>query len=280
MKKIFTLIPVLASLLLVSCEQHVLDYDLSYLDETTSAQIRLVYDQGVVTTGATTITRLSYNTQMVSEVATTIGNYFPFSTAKFHVVPIGQLQINTYSGATKDVVHYSNTTTIAAGRWHAFVYDLTQAPLFVEVPKELPKFDAWADTCTTIQFVNLLYASDGTSPAGALTLKARRRAATTASPYVYTTIGTANFAEATGLIRFNLVKSGTVWSGTETGLAFVLYDSSNTLLSTFTSANVVTTYAATGYSLQKGRNYVFHLNGKRGTNYATTSIRLSTITLN
>ncbi len=280
MKKIFTLIPVLASLLLVSCAQHVLDYDVTYLDQTSQAQIRLCYDLGIVTTGAPTITRLAYNTQMVSEVATSIGNYFPYSAAKYHVVPVGQLQINTYTGSTKDVVQYSNTTTIGAGRWNAFVYNLNQAPLMVEVPATLPVFDPWADTCATIQFVNLLYAADGVSPAGTLTLKARRGAGTTASPYVYTTIGTAAFGEATGLIRFNLIKTGTVWSGAESGLAFVLYDSTNTLLSTFTSSNAVTTYSATGYTCTKGKNYVFHLNGKRGTNYATTSIRLSTITLN
>lgn len=217
---------------------------------------------------------------MVSEVATTIGNYYPFSAAKYHVVPVGQLNIATYQGSTKDVAHYSSTINIQKGRWTAFVYNLNEAPMVVPVPEVFPKYDPWADTSCAIQFINLLYSSNGTTPEGALTLKARRGAGTTASPYVYTTIATVGFGQASDFIKFNLVKSGTVWSGTETGLAFVLYDSSNNLMTTFTTANAVTTYSATGYSLAKGKSYIFHLNGKRGTNYATTGVRLSTITLN
>jgi hypothetical protein len=280
MKKILTLIPVFAMLLLVSCEQHVLDYDATPVDQTTQAQIRVAYDVGVITTGAPNITRLSFNSQMVSEVSTAIGSIFPNSAAKYFVVPVGQLEISSYTGSTKDVAHYDRTINIATGRWTAFVHNLSADPLMIPMPESFPQYDPWADTCCSIQFVNLLYASDGTSPAGTLTLKARRGSGTTASPYVYTTVGTAAFGQATDYMRLNLIKSGTVWSGTETGIAFVLYDATGNLLSTFTSSNATTTYAVTGYSLTKGRNYIFHINGKRGTNYATTALRMSTITLN
>ncbi len=280
MKKILTLIPVLGMFFVASCNEHELDYYTTPVNTETQAQIRLSYDVGVVTTGAPNITRLSYNNQMVSEVSTAIGSIFPNSAAKYHVVPVGQLQINTYTGATKDVAHYTSTINIEKGRWTAFVHNLNTAPLMVQTPDEFPQYDPWADTACSIQFVNLLYGTDGATGYGTLTLKARRGAGTTASPYIYTTIGTAAFGQYTDYIKFNLIKSGTVWSGTETGIAFVLYNELGNLVTTFTTANASTTYSATGYSLTKGRNYIIHLNGKMGTNYATTSFRLGAITLN
>lgn len=283
MKKIYTIISVISLFLLVSCEKNVITFGTTDVDQSKSAQIRLVYDLPIVPSGTTyNITRLAYNDQMVSEVSTSLGSILPNSVAKYHVVPVGDLKIDAFKGSAKTDLQYTSTIQIAAGRWSAFVYQPDQAPLLVPMPNEFPSYDPWADTVCTIQFVNLFHKADGVTPYGKLYLKGRRGAGTTSSPYQYIDIAEANYKEASSYSSYKLYKSGTVWSGTESGLVFVLFNENGEQLKTFakSTATTPTDYAATGYSLSKGRNYIFHLNGKEGTNYATQTVRLSTITLN
>jgi hypothetical protein len=158
---------------------------------------------------------------------------------------------------------------------------LTEAPFVVQEADVFPVTDAWADTLAHIQFVNLLYKADGVTPYGTIFLKGRRGAGTTASPYKYIDIASCGFKEASKLIPYKLVKSGTVWSGTETGMVFVAFDAAGNRLKHFpTSTGALTDWTATGFSLGKGRNYIFHMNGKEGAKYADQAIRLSTIALN
>jgi hypothetical protein len=218
---------------------------------------------------------------MVSEVSTALGSIFPNSPAKYHVVPQGSVKVDAFTGTTKDVPQYSNTFTVGAGKYTAFIHSLTDVPFVIKDADVFPSSDAWADTLANVQFVNLLYKADGVTPYGTLFLKGRRGAGTTASPYVYIDIASCGFKQASALIPYKLVKSGTIWSGTETGMVFVVFDATGALLKYYpSSTGALTDYAATGYSLTKGRNYIFHMNGKLGTNYATQAIRLSTITLN
>jgi hypothetical protein len=227
------------------------------------------------------ITRLKYNDVMVSEVSTALGSFFPNSPAKYHVVPQGAVKVDIYTGVTKDVVQYSNSFTVGSGRFTAFVHSSSEVPLVIKDVDVFPAGDAWADTTAYIQFVNLFYQADGVTPFGSLTLKGRRGAGTTASPYVYINIATCAFKEASALIPYKLVKSGTIWSGTETGLAFVVYDEAGNLLKSYpTTTGALTNWEATALSLGKGRNYIFHINGKQGVKYEDQAIRLSTIALN
>ena len=146
----------------------------------------------------------------------------------------------------------------------------------VETPSEFPSMDPWKDTVCTIQFVNLLYKADGTPYTGKLFLKGRRG---TAAPYTYVDIAQCGFKEASNFVKYRLYKTATVWSGDEGKLAFVLFDESGNLLKDFSSGTTVRDFSAIDYTLGKGRHYIFHLNGKLGTNSSTQSIRLSTITL-
>lgn len=281
MKTILALVSISMVLLLVSCEKNVITFGNTDIDMTKSAELRLVYDPPILTSTTYNITRLKYNDQLVSEVSTALGSIFPNSVAKYHVVPQGPVKVDAYIGTTKDVPQYSNTFSVGAGKYTAFIHSLTDVPFVIKDADVFPPSDAWADTLTNIQFVNLLYKADGVTPYGKLTLKGRRGAGTTASPYVYINIATCGFKEASALIPYKLLKgSVAVWSGTETGLAFVVYDEAGNLLKNFSSTGAVVDWVATGFSLGKGRCFIFHMNGKLGTKYADQVIRLSTIGLN
>jgi hypothetical protein len=281
MKTIFALISVLIVFLLASCETNVITFGTEDIDPAKSAEVRLVYDIPVVTSTTLNITRLKYNDQLVSEVSTAIGGIFPNSAAKYHVVPQGTVKVDAYTGTTKDVVQYSKTFDVGSGKYTAFIHSLTEVPFVVKDADVFPATDAWKDTVAHVQFVNLLYKADGVTPYGTLFLKGRRGAGTTASPYRYIDIASCGFKEASKLIPYKLVKSGTIWSGTETGMVFVVFDAAGALLKYFpSSSGALTDYSATGFSLGKGRNYIFHMNGKIGAKYADQAIRMSTITLN
>lgn len=282
MKKIFSILSVVSLFLLASCEKNVLSYQTTDLDVTTKAQVRLVYDLPVVAAAAQNITLLKYNDQRVSQISTALGSIFPNSTAKYHVLPIGANKVEAFKGATMDQLVYSNTFNVPAGKWSAFVYDANQAPLMVQDPEEYETGHPWQDTVTYIRFVNLLYKADGVTPFGKVYLKGRRTATQpNINTYDYIDIAECDFKQSSGYIPYILKRNGiAVWSGTETGLAFVLFDANGNLLQTFSSSNVLGDYSATGYSMTKGVNYIFHLNGKMGTNYATQSVRLSTIAVN
>ncbi len=281
MKTIFTFVSILMVFMLVSCTKNVITFGSTDIDMNKSAEVRLVYDPPLLTSTTLNITRLKFNNQLTSEVSTALGSIFPNSVAKYFVVPQGPVKVDAYIGTTKDVLQYSNTFTVGTGKYTAFVHSLTDVPFVIKDADVFPSSDAWADTLTNIQFVNLLYKADGITPYGKLTLKGRRGAGTTASPYVYIPIATCGFKEASTLIPYKLLRNGVaVWSGTETGLVFVAYDDAGNLLKNFSSAGAVVDWSATGFSLVKGRNFIFHLNGKVGTKYADQIIRLSTIGLN
>lgn len=281
MKTILTLVSVLMVFLLTSCTKNEITFGTTDIDLTKSAEVRLVYDLPMVTSTTLNITRLKYNDQLVSEVSTALGSIFPNSAAKYHVVPQGTVKVDAYTGTTKDVLQYGNSFTVGSGKYTAFIHSLTEVPFVIKDANVFPSSDAWADTLTHIQFVNLLYKADGVTPYGTLFLKGRRGAGTTASPYRYIDIASCGFKEASKLIPYKLVKSGTVWSGTETGMVFVAFDAAGTRLKYFpTSTGALTDWTATAFSLGKGRNYIFHMNGKEGVKYADQAIRLSTIALN
>jgi len=281
MKTTLILVSVLMVFLLASCETNEITFGSTDIDLTKSAEVRLVYDIPVVATTSLNITRLKYNDQLVSEVSTALGSIFPNSAAKYHVVPQGTVKVDAYTGTTKDVLQYSNTFTVGSGKYTAFIHRLTEPPFVIQDADVFPATDAWADTVAHIQFVNLLYKADGVTPYGTIFLKGRRGAGTTASPYRYIDIASCGFKEASKLIPYKLVKSGTVWSGTETGMVFVAFDGAGNRLKYFpTSTGALTDWTATAFSLGKGKNYIFHMNGKEGAKYADQAIRLSTIALN
>jgi hypothetical protein len=280
MRTIFIIISVITVFLVASCETNEITFGNTDIDLTKSAEVRFVYDLPVISSTTQNITRLKYNDNLVSEVSTALGSIFPNSAAKFSVVPQGNVKIDAFTGTTKDVPLYSNNFTAGKGKYTAYLYNVNE-PLLVLEDKIFPSSDPWADTLAYIQFVNLLYKADGVTPYGTLFLKGKRGAGTTASPYVYVDIASCDFKQASELIPYKLVKSGTIWSGTETGMVFVVYDSTGNMLKYYpSSTGALTDWSATGFSLGKGRFYVFHMNGKMGANYAAQAIRLSTISLN
>jgi hypothetical protein len=280
MKKILSIISVLSLFLLYSCEKNVITYPTTELNQNTYAQIRLVYDLPLTASSTHNITRLKYNDVLYSQVGTALGSILPNSTAKYHSVPVGALKVETFKSATMDVPVYTNTFNIAKGKWSAFIYNDAQPPLLVQDPEEYQTGHPWNDTLTYIRFVNLFHKADGVTPFGRLTLKGVR---TVGGVTTYITIATANYKEATDYMPYKLDRKGiTVWSGTETSMVFALFDENNNQLTHYatTSATTKTAHSATGYSLVKGVNYIFHINGKEGTNNATQAIRLSTIAVN
>jgi len=280
MKKILSIISVLSLFLLYSCEKNVITYDHSDLDENAFAQVRLVYDLPLVTSTTHNITLLKYNDQIYSQVGTALGSILPNSIAKYHRIPIGANKVDAFKGAGKDVVAYSSNFTVAKGKWSAFIYNESQPPLLVQDPEEYQTGHPWNDTVAYIRFVNLFHKADGVTPFGRLTLKGVR---TVGGVTTYIDIASANYMEASDYMPYTLDRKGiAVWSGTESSMVFALFDASGQQLTHFatTSATTKTAHSVSGYSLTKGVNYIFHLNGKEGTNNATQAIRVSTIAVN
>ncbi|MCK9628922.1 MAG: hypothetical protein M0R37_10060 [Bacteroidales bacterium] len=274
MKKILTIISVLMVLGLTSCETNKIEYLATDLDQSKFAEIKLVYDLPLVTSTSQNSTRLLYNGDTVSMVSTALGSVYPNSASKYHVLPIGSNTVQMLK-STLEVI-YENTFSISAGKWFAFVYNTAQPPVMIQEPETYTTGDPWADTITHIRFVNLFHKADGT-PYGKLYLKGKR---TINGVLTYVDIASANFGEAADYVDYRLYRgTSKVWSGSESSLIFVLFDEFGNQLGYYknTSATTKTPYEATGYSLAKGVNYIFHLNGKEGTNYATQAIRLSTI---
>jgi hypothetical protein len=275
------LAPLIAVFLMYACQKNEITFGTTPVDLTNSAEVRFIYDLPVVSSTSVNITRLKYNDKMVSEVSTSPGGIIPNSAAKYHVVPQGTVKVDAFIGSTRDIIQYSNTFAVGKGKYSVFVYNQFDSPVVLHEADVFPQSDPWADTLAFVRFVNLLCRADGVTPYGTLTLKGRRGAGTSANPFSFYTIATCNFKEASAPVPFKLLKSGTVWSGTETGLSFVLYDSAGNPFKYYpSSTGALTDWSSTGFSLGKGRNYIFHLNGKTGTNYATQAIRLGTIQLN
>lgn len=282
MKNIFIIFSVVASFFLLSCEKNEITFNYTNLDVSKKAQVRLVYDLPVVTSTTQNITRLTYNDAVVSEISTALGGIWPNSMAKYHVLPVGTNKVDMYKAATKDQLVYESTFTLDKGKWSAFIYNASQPPFLVQDPETYQTGDPWKDTLCYIRFVNLFHKADGT-PYGKIHLMGRRTSAIPGVTYDFIEIAAANYKEATDYLPYKLKRNGiTIWSGTESSMAFALFDDSGKAITYWasTSAKTKTDYAATGYSLTKGVNYIFHLNGKEGVAYADQAIRLSTISVN
>lgn len=280
MKKILSIISVLSLFLLYSCEKNVITYDTTDLDQNAFAQVRLVYDLPIVTSSTHNITLLKYNDQIYSQVGTALGSILPNSIAKYHRIPVGANKVDAYKGSAKDVLAYTSNFTIAKGKWSAFIYNEAEPPLLVQDPEEYQTGHPWNDTVAYIRFVNLFHKADGVTPYGRLTLKGVR---TVGGVTTYIDIATADYKEASDYMPYTLDRKGiAIWSGTESSMVFALFDANGQQLTHFatSSASTKSNHQVTGYSLTKGVNYIFHLNGKEGTNYATQAIRVSTIAVN
>ncbi|NCB19883.1 MAG: hypothetical protein EOM61_09725 [Bacteroidia bacterium] len=280
MKKLLSIISVLSLFLLYSCEKNVITYNATDLDQDQFAQIRLVYDLPIVTSTTHNITMLKYNDQLYSQVGTALGSILPNSMAKYHRIPVGSNKVDAYKGAAKDVLAYTSNFTIEKGKWSAFIYQENQPPLLVQDPEEYVTGHPWADTVAYVRFVNLFHKADGVTPYGRLTLKVERIVNGVTQ---WVDVATCDYKEASTYNPIKLNRKGiAIWSGTESSMIFALFDANGNQLQYFasTSASTKAAHRVTGYSLTKGVNYIFHLNGKEGTNYATQSIRVSTISIN
>lgn len=283
MKNILTIISLFALLLVASCEKNVITYNTTDLDLNKRGEVRLVYDLPLLTSTTQNVTRMKYNDAIVSEVSTALGSIFPNSIAKYHALPLGSNKVELFISSTKDQLLYTGTFNLSKGKWSAFVYNANQPPLLVQDPEEYQTGHPWNDTVAYIRFVNLFHKPDGVTPYGKLYLKGRRPSATPGVTYDYIDIASAGYMEASDYMPYKLNRQGiAIWSGTETSMVFALFNQSGQMLTYWASstAKTKTDYTATGFSLTKGVNYIFHINGKEGDNYAGQAIRLSTISVN
>jgi hypothetical protein len=278
MKKILSIFSVLSLVFLFSCEKNEITYGTTDLDVNKFAQIKFVYDLPQPSSSAQNITRLMYNDQIYSEIGTPLGSVLPNSIAKFHVLPIGSNKVDAFKGSAKDQLVYTSNFNVEKGVWHAFIYNENQPPLMVKEPDTYQTGHPWADTVAYIKFVNLFHKSDGVTPYGRLTLKGVR---VIDGVTTYIDIATCDFMEASDYIPYKLDRKGiAVWSGTETSMIFTLFDAAGNQLTHYATSSATTksNFVASGYSLTKGVNYIFHFNGKEGVSSSSTQVlRLSTV---
>jgi len=274
MNKIFYILGILCLTTVVACEKHEITLDKEYLDLSTKAQLRLVYAMPVISNDASIVTRLKYNGQLVSDVNTSVGNFWPNSAARYHSLPIGTNTIEMFRGNNRDQLAYSGSVTLDKGRYTAFVHHANKPPTLIKEVEQFPKMDPWKDTVTWINFVHHIYKIDGETPVEKLMIKGRRGAGTVADPYVYIDIASVNFGESSGWVPYRLKPA---LSGSESSLVFCLYYADGTPYKRFTSATSgLIDWVGTGYTLTKDRFFYFHMNGIEGDAFNNFGVRFST----
>ncbi|MBP1641226.1 MAG: hypothetical protein H6Q17_2809 [Bacteroidetes bacterium] len=281
MKKIHIILLAMFGLVFASCQKNELSYPCSDLDTNTNSELRVL--NVIPVTG--TCDTLLINGQNYSSVSTTLGGYIPFSTTKYLAVPIGIASISLkYNAKTTtpavSAFTYTNSVTLTSGKWSAYIYNASKAPALLQDADDVPTTDAWADTVCFIRVANFFFQSDGVTPFGNITLKAKKNITGATWETVASDIAFGTQTAAYYKYSLKNTAASSPWSGTETNITFAVFDGSGNQLQYYasTSSTAQSAYSSTGWSLGKGRAYVIYLNGKQGTSNATQFIRLGSYT--
>jgi len=278
MKKIYFIVFAMLSLAFISCQTNEITFPMDTLDTSKYSEIRLLNVIPVTGTSDT----LLFNGQNYSSVSTSLGGYYPNSTPKYFALPLGSTSISLrfLAKTTAPAVAaftYTGTMTVAQGKWSAYIYDKTKAPMLLKDADMVPATDAWADTVCFIKVANFFMKADGVTPFGKITLKAKKNITGADWETVATNIDFGTQSADYYLYKLKNTANSKPWSGIEPSITFAVFDSNGTQYQQFTSATATTkgAYSSTAWSLGKGRAYVIYLNGKEGTaNNSDQFIRL------
>jgi len=279
MKKIHIILLAMFGLAFTACQTNEIKLPYDTIDASQYSEVRIL--NVIPVTGNSD--SLYFNGANYSSVSTAVGSYYPVSTPKYFAVPIGNIPIilrfaaKTTTPTVASFV-YSNTMTLKAGKWSAYICKSTQAPVMLQDADDVPATDAWNDTVCFIKVANFFYKADGVTPYGPMTIKAKKNITGAAWETVATNVDFGTQTSSYYTYRLKNTASTKPWSGIEPSITFAIFDAAGVQYQSFTSPTTTAkaAYSNTGWSLGKGRAYVIYLNGKEGTaNTSDQFIRLS-----
>jgi hypothetical protein len=279
MKKIHFILLAILGLAFAACQTNELSYGVTQLDPAKTSELRLLNVIPVTGNSDT----LLFNGQNYSSVSTSVGSYYPLSTPKYFALPVGSNAVSLRFAArttapTVAAFKYTNTMTLASGKWSAYIYNANQAPILLQDADDVPATDAWQDTVCFIKVVNFFFKADGVTPWGPVTVKVKKNITGAAWETVATNIAFGTQSTDYYIYRLKNTANTKPWSGTETNISMAFFDANGNQFQQFTSSTSSTKslYSSTGLSLGKGRAYIFYLNGKEGTaNSSDQFVRMS-----
>jgi hypothetical protein len=278
MKKINIILFAILGLVFTSCQTNVITFSNETVDVNKFAELRLLNVIPVTGNSDT----LLLNHVNFSSVNTGLGSYYPVSTPKYFIVPFGNDSISLHFMAktttpTVAAFMYKGMVPLTKGKWSAYVYNAAQNPILLQDADNVPVTDAWADTVCFVKVANFFMKSDGVTPFGKITLKAKKNIVGADWETLATNIDFGTQSSDYYIYRLKNTLNSKPWSGTESNITIAIFDSNGVQYQSFSSATLSTkgAYSSTGWGLGKGRAYVIYLNGKEGvTNSTTQFIRL------
>ncbi len=278
MKKIYFIVLAIFGMLITSCQTNEITFPFEELNTDQFSEIRLI--NAIPVTGSSD--SLVINGNRYSSVATSLGSYYPASAAKYFALPVGDNSVSLRflaktSTPTVDAFTYSANIKTTKGKWSAYIYDKTKSPVLLQDAESVPTTDAWKDTVCFIRFVNFFHKSDGVTPFGKITLKAKKNLTGAAWETIATDIDFGTQSSEYFIYKLKNVTNLNPWSGAEASVTIGFFDSAGNQYQQFSSATASTksAYSSTGWSFAKGRAYVIYINGKEGsTNNKDQFIRL------
>jgi len=270
MKKINIILFALIGLAFMSCQTNEISFPVSTVDLNKYSEVRVLNAMPVTGTSDT----LLFNHVNYSSVSTALGGYYPLSTPKYFMLPIGNdsISLRFLAKTTTPAAaafNYKGSMTLTKGKWSAYIYDKTKNPILLQDSDAVPSTDAWKDTVCFVRVANFFFKSDGVTPYGKLTLKVQKNKST-----IWETVASnVDFGTQSFYYHYKLKNTGNVspWSGTESNITFAIFDGNGVQYQQFTST---TTSAKGAYSLvtqsfSKGRAYIIYITGKEGTTNST-----------
>jgi hypothetical protein len=213
MKIIKYLSLILAVALTVSCEENVIEYDATPLDEN-MAEFQLHYMNPVTSVAANNITRVEVNGKMVANVKAPLNTYNAIpsgAVGKFYTVTPGSVNLKLYLTAKLepkgDSLVYDKSVTLTKGKQNIFVHDFNQDPIiFINGAPFKARQTVTTDSTAWIKFYNFLYET-----AGVPTTKRIQYQYVDSRTSALVNIGApVAFGETTGWIPVTVVKVGTL----------------------------------------------------------------------
>ncbi len=156
----------LCSLVGISCEKHVVDYNATAVDEATTAEFQLFYMVPVVSGAANTINRVELNNELLTNETAPLAvfNFVPSgAVGRFFTTTPGQINLKMYKGVITDMQQtYDQNVDLPAGKHNLVVHDFDKPPIVLSNEIPYPKVTT-ENTGTTawVKFYNFLYETAG-----------------------------------------------------------------------------------------------------------------------
>ena len=153
--------------LFVACEQHVIEYDATEINDDTTAQFQIFYMVQQSSSGtANTINKIELNGQLLANETASLSPYSTVprpTTGQFYTTDPGTVNLKLYKGEVDNLsLTYDQNFELTAGKYSVIVYDVDKAPIITEHQVPYPTITTeFTGTTAWVQFYNILHDSPG-----------------------------------------------------------------------------------------------------------------------